>query len=52
MMRETTIKTLYQKGASLQAIADRDGRSIFTIRAILRQMRVKIRPRGRQAAPR
>jgi DNA-binding CsgD family transcriptional regulator len=48
MMQETTIKKLYESGKPMAQIADRDGRSIASVRRILMDLGVKIRPPGRR----
>ena len=48
MMQETTIKKLYEGGKTMAAIAGRAELSVSTVRAILLDLGVKIRPPGRR----
>ena len=48
MMQQTTIKKLYEGGKTMAAIAGRAELSVSTVRAILLDLGVKIRPPGRR----
>jgi len=49
MMRPDSIKKAYESGKTLMAIAEKDGRSVDSIRKILMEQDVKMRRPGRHA---